>query len=127
MSKTTIPVDAQMLQLLNDRICQTIDALNQVRWSAIQNQRMMGLGFASPIAHNQIGFGLPVQNTWGATSSYPYAQTAFGSYSTPVAHTGFYGQPIYNTPVASANAAFSGIYGQPVYNAGPVATSPMGF
>jgi hypothetical protein len=72
---TTAKVDIRKLQLLNDRIAQTIEALNQVRLS------VHGLGFAQPP-----GVGMPgyvpqypaaFQSPWqtqGILHSSPYAQ-----------------------------------------------------
>lgn len=46
-TNTTARVDIQRLQILNDRLCQTLDALNQVRMSAhniSQSPYTQGLG-----------------------------------------------------------------------------------
>ncbi len=72
----TAKVDIRKLQLLNDRISQTIDALNQVRMS------VHGLSHASPLG--QLGVGYPQlagQPFAGQTFGYPQVpqfQTAVG-------------------------------------------------
>lgn len=73
-------VDIRKLQLLNDRITQTIDALNQVRWS------VHGLQHATGGVPNQGAFG-PMQQTlpFGNQNVYaqPFAQQAFSPYAQP--------------------------------------------
>ncbi len=71
----TAKVDIRKLQLLNDRINQCIDALNQVRVS------VHGLSHAS--AGNPAGLGSPLaQSPFGQQSPYaqiPYGAQAFGA------------------------------------------------
>ena len=71
----TAKVDIRKLQLLNDRINQCIDALNQVRVS------VHGLSHAS--AGNPAGLGSPLtQSPFGPQSPYaqnPYGPQAFGA------------------------------------------------
>jgi len=69
----TAKVDIRKLQLLNDRINQCIDALNQVRVS------VHGLSHVS--AGNPAGAGVPLtQSLYGQT---PYGTAAFGAGSSP--------------------------------------------
>ena len=76
-SIATTRIDLQKLQLLNDRICQCLDALNQVRLSA----------HASTFAPTPYGYGY----------NHFAGQPAFGS---PVWNSGFQPgfQPGFNTP-----------------------------
>ncbi len=53
----TAKVDVRKLQLLNDRINQTIDALNQVRLSVHGLQHTTGLGAQIPFAYGAQGYG----------------------------------------------------------------------
>ncbi|MCB0384852.1 MAG: hypothetical protein KDD43_05620, partial [Bdellovibrionales bacterium] len=73
MDKTTAKIDVQKLQLLNDRICQTIDALNQVRMSMH--------GFTNGLGHNIPAF-YPQAPFYGTQSYYGaqpfYGQSVFG-------------------------------------------------
>jgi hypothetical protein len=85
----TAKVDIRKLQLLNDRINQCIDALNQVRVS------VHGLSHAS--IGNPAGVGLPLtQPPFGQT---PYGQTPYGGgtgYSPGFIQQGF--QPGFISP-----------------------------
>ena len=90
----TAKIDIRKLQLLNDRINNTIDALNQVRMSVhglahanpmLSNVSTLGYGF-NPIAFNPLNVAPP------AWTSVP---TAF---STPVAVN-----PLTQNPLATAN------------------------
>ncbi len=94
----TVKVDIQKLQLLNDRIAQTIDALNQVRLSVHGIQHS-----SSPMAYGQ-----------------PYGQPGFG-YGTPFA------QP-YNVGVPFAQAPFAQgpFVGSPFTPGLSHTTSPVG-
>lgn len=76
MQKETISIDVEKLQLLNDRIAQTLEALNQLQLSA-RNW-----------AHTQnfVGPQFVPQTT-------PYTQHGYGY--APV-NTSFYGQPVQN-------------------------------
>lgn len=55
----TVKVDAQKLQMLNDRINQTIDALNQVRMSThgLQHSPVAGAPGVIPQGLGQVGVG----------------------------------------------------------------------
>ena len=85
----TVKVDIQKLQLLNDRIAQTIDALNQVRMSVhgIQHTQFSPFAQVSPYGVPQTPFlGYP-QPPFGAFQPMPYP-TQFGSPFTPgLSHT----------------------------------------
>jgi hypothetical protein len=84
----TVKVDIQKLQLLNDRIAQTIDALNQVRMSVhgIQHTQWSPFAQVSPYGFPQNPFvGYP--QPFGSFSPSPYP-TTFGSPFTPgLSHT----------------------------------------
>ena len=63
MENTTARIDMQRLAILNDRLCQTLDALNQVRMSAHGFNAGMTAAPAYGVANqmnafNQTGFGL---------------------------------------------------------------------
>ena len=77
----TAKVDIRKLQLLNDRINQTIDALNQVRFSVHGLASAQGLSHASPNA----GFG---QQGIGQGQN-PYASTGQGFGFAPFSGFGF--------------------------------------
>ena len=104
----TAKVDIRKLQLLNDRIAQTIDALNQVRLSVhglgLSHTPQFGVGQATgyPFA------GVPYQT---ASMGYPYQvpfQAAYGqgmvpglSHTTPWLQNQAYGQQVWGqTPYA---------------------------
>jgi len=80
----TVKVDIQKLQLLNDRIAQTIDALNQVRMSVHGIQHTQWSPFAQTSPFAQVSpYGFP-QNPFvgypqpfGSFSPTPYT-TQFG-------------------------------------------------
>lgn len=103
-------VDIRKLQLLNDRITQTIDALNQVRWS------VHGLQHATGGVPNQGVYGA-VQQTlpFGNQSLYaqPFAQQAFGPWQQQQAYAQPFAQGIGISPLAQTNPyaaqAMSGI------------------
>lgn len=54
-TKMDARVDLNKLQILNDRICQTIDALNQVRLSVRAVPQVPGIA-ASPLGTQSVGF-----------------------------------------------------------------------
>ncbi|HZO13442.1 MAG TPA: hypothetical protein VFB62_09285 [Polyangiaceae bacterium] len=60
-------VDLNKLQILNDRICQTIDALNQVRLSVRAVNQVTGI--ASPYTSSQVGFQHSTPWAYGAMGS----------------------------------------------------------
>jgi hypothetical protein len=84
----TVKVDIQKLQLLNDRIAQTIDALNQVRMSVhgIQHTSPMTpygvspYGIPSPYAAVPSPYAMP--SPYAAPPGYPFMQPGL-SHSTP--------------------------------------------
>ncbi|HTR51043.1 MAG TPA: hypothetical protein VMJ10_10085 [Kofleriaceae bacterium] len=78
----TVKVDIQKLQLLNDRIAQTIEALNQVRMSVHGIQHTSAaLGAQVPV---------PTLGGYGYSPFGPYSQLAFGQPT--------YGQPNFGQP-----------------------------
>jgi len=81
----TVKVDIQKLQLLNDRIAQTIEAVNQLRMSAYGIQH-------SPVS--PYGYGTPYGGGY-ATPSSGFAPQ-FGSYGVPYGSP--YGTPTFATP-----------------------------
>jgi hypothetical protein len=89
----TVKVDMQKLQLLNDRIAQTIEALNLVRMSVhgIQHTHATpspwGYGAAYGVTP-PLGCAVPFVSPFGAG---PYAGTPFGA--TPYAATPYAGTP----------------------------------
>jgi hypothetical protein len=90
----TVKVDIQKLQLLNDRIAQTIEALNQVRMSVhgIQHTHATpspwGYGGAYG-ATPSLGFAVPFVSPYAAS---PYAPTPFAG--TPYAASPYAGTPL---------------------------------
>lgn len=102
----TTRIDVQKLQLLNDRICQVLDALYQLRLSAHATT-------------------FPVQATYGTTIGTPHAPYAATPYNTP------YGTTTY----AAMNGTTFGVpFGSPYGNPTPygfstpyaIPTSPFG-
>lgn len=84
MNTTTARVDIERLQILNDRLCQTLDALNQVRLSAHNvSYSPMAQPFYSQPIHGQLNqmvpaFGGYSPNTaWGYTQALPQTVTPF--------------------------------------------------
>ncbi len=75
----TVKVDMQKLQLLNDRIAQTIDALNQLRLTVhgIQHTPAQMTPWGVPVAFGQSPWG---QSPWGQpTFAQPtFAQPSYG-------------------------------------------------
>jgi hypothetical protein len=92
----TVKVDMQKLQLLNDRIAQTIDALNQLRLSVHGIQHTPAIGAWGP----NVGYG---------------AFSQFGPY-------GY--NPSFVPPYASFGPSFAPQYGSP-YATGFQHTSPL--
>lgn len=100
-SIATTRIDLQKLQLLNDRICQCLDALNQVRLSA------HAPSFGATVPYGGIGafgYGAPV---FGQPSVYPQAPI-FGAFPPAFAPNYGYGMGV--------NTGFSNI---PAYPAIP--------
>jgi hypothetical protein len=122
----TVKVDIQKLQLLNDRITQTIEALNQVRLSVHGIQHTTAqpspwgttpwtnpytqIGYAQPFNVGFGAFGQPFTPTFGpqqglthSTYAPTYSPTVFGTptlgvYGTPFTGTPFTGTPFTGTP-----------------------------
>ena len=72
----TVKIDIQKLQLLNDRIAQTIDALNQVRMSMHSIQHSSSFGY-SP--YGQFGQASPF-GQWGSPVGIGYGVNPYGSF-----------------------------------------------
>src|SRR5215470_14039670 len=75
-------VDIRKLQLLNDRIAQVTDALNQVRLSVhgLAHTGVIGQPFASmPFGISQPQFGFPQQQFGYPQQQYGFPQQQFGS------------------------------------------------
>jgi hypothetical protein len=107
MNTTTARVDIERLQILNDRLCQTLDALNQVRLSAHNvsyghpqafGQNAFGQsafgqpfinhgldsrinsGFNTPFQYGFNSFGqFPMNTTWGWNQALPQTVTPFAT------------------------------------------------
>lgn len=124
---STVRIDLQRLQILNDRLCQTLEALNQIRLTAHSPAY-----FGAPV-----GYGVPAFG-WPATNFNPYVgapvhgnyfgggnawtgTTPFHGYGIPSYATNFFGgssPTVTATPSASLNNGWS-------MNAGRVA--PFGY
>ncbi len=125
----TVKVDMQKLQLLNERIAQTIEALNQVRMSVHGLQHSSQIGGWAPTA---FGYGAYAPQTpYGiynplAFSPQVYGQQPFAPQFVPQFAHGFqhttplqsYGTPLqsYGTPLQS--------YGTPLQSFGYPTTVP---
>ena len=114
---TTVRIDIQRLQILNDRLCQTLDALNQVRLSA----------------HAQVTGYAPSHLGAGYTNPYlpqnlPVYQNPYQTLGYAPAFTGVYGQPqVLPTQISNPWLAACGPVVNPFINGGifqgaPVAT-----
>lgn len=138
----TIQIDAKKLQLLNDRINQTIDALNQLRVTAQQTGFGFGLGHTSVpwqvspqaqlagIFGAQAPFALQGMDPWTVARQQALAmQAALGhtsvpSYPFPNAYAqslygqGLYGQGLYGQGIYGQGVYGQGVYGQGVYGQG---------
>jgi hypothetical protein len=120
---TTAKVDIRKLQLLNDRIAQTIDALNQVRLS------VHGLGLSHTggnIPNVGLGaFGVTPQ-AWGGQTG--WGQSAFGGWGGQgLGHTSPYAYPQAGyAPFLQnqVNPLLAHLYGQQVFGGGLSHTSP---
>lgn len=114
-NSTTVRIDLQRLQILNDRLCQTLEALNQVRMSAHSANTTYGW------TPNHFGHGYPQAQFWGAPvaqgfNGYPMMNNSYGySYN--------YGM---NTPVSPWNTSFNGVNtGFGSYGVAPTMSRPM--
>ena len=86
-----VKVDVQKLQLLNDRIAQTIEALNQVRLSVhgIQHTNPWQQGFGAPAGYGAPAYGTPpgyglygyptYPNSFAPPPGYPVQLSPFGA------------------------------------------------
>jgi hypothetical protein len=91
----TVKVDIQKLQLLNDRVAQTIDALNQLRLSVHgihqTQQAFGGYGYSpvTPFAQSPLAHQTPYTQPfvpYGAQFS-PYGGSPYGQYPVNLQHT----------------------------------------
>lgn len=87
---TTARIDIQRLQILNDRLCQTLDALNQVRMSAHSYASTASHAATTGYAPAQIGVGFSNPYLMGTLPAY---QNPYQSFGYAPAFTGVYGQP----------------------------------
>src|SRR5262249_38312094 len=105
----TAKVDIRKLQLLNDRINQCIDALNQVRLSVHGLAATPGLPQSTGVFPGVAGFGL---SHTGAPGS-PFSQPGFGGNVGPGINPGFgpmpFGQIPTVNPYSLGNPYFSQI------------------
>jgi hypothetical protein len=114
--KMEAKVDIRKLQLLNDRVCQTIDALNQVRMS------VHGLGQAQGYAAAPMQFVTGLGHTTGYNPAaaipaiWPQIAPSFGyaaqQFIPGLGHTTGYAPAI--LPQFAANAAYNPLLGQAV-------------
>lgn len=101
-------VDIKKLQLLNDRIVQTIEALNQVRLSVHGLQQtgapLGALNFGQPFVGSTSGFGLPI-----APVGYnvPYAGVSGFPGGLPSTNVGALTQPFFGAPISGYTPSFS--------------------
>lgn len=105
----TAKVDLRKLQLLNDRISQTIEALQQVRMS------VHGLSHSAPNAYGPMGYA-PFTGQTATATNYPTA-----AFNTPWGGTGWTGTPGMTNPYYggfshSTPANYGSTYG---YNMAP--------
>jgi hypothetical protein len=102
--ETTAKVDLRKLQLLNDRINQTLDALNQLRVSVHGLQHSPAqMGYGVPgFGVSQMGYGQNVNSPIGSIG------TPFIGQQGVLGHTGVYGSGIYGQGVQSPS-----VYGLP--------------
>jgi len=89
---TTAKVDIRKLQLLNDRIAQTIEALNQVRLSV---HGLGGLSHTSGVPFGNAGYGVPgIQGFQGLQGINPFqGNVPYGYNQNLAALNGGYGVP----------------------------------
>lgn len=87
-------VDIEKLQILNDRIAQTIEALNQVRLSVHAVQTgiggQVGQGMWGGISHTPFTFGQP----YGQTVPWMGQPMSGGLGHTPYGYTQQWGRPV---------------------------------
>jgi hypothetical protein len=91
----TVQVDMQKLQLLNERIAQTFDALNQLRLSVHGFQhtpaQVGGWGYQAPYGiYNPIGFGSPFAQQGFAQQGFaqqPFVTSPYAAYTPGFQHT----------------------------------------
>jgi hypothetical protein len=122
----TVKVDIQKLQLLNDRIAQTIEALNQVRMSVQAHgvphtAAVAPFGFAPNYAYAQPPFA--VQPSYSSIPTYPLTP-----YAAPfVAPQGYLGiqhtSPMMAQPAWAGSAWQTPTWSTPTWTAGAWPTS----
>jgi hypothetical protein len=113
---STVRIDLQRLQILNDRLCQTLEALNQIRLSAHSPAYFGG----APVGYGIPAYGMPTtaMNPYMGQYVNPYiGATPYAGVTPYVGATPFYG---YGIPAVTPN--FFGGVG--VGHA--VGTSPIG-
>lgn len=131
-SISTTRIDLQKLQLLNDRICQCLDALNQVRLSAHASN------FAPvPQFHGQSFYGAPIYGNMNYQQPYAYnTPYAFGGFNTmaqpwnvpafsPVAQYG-YQTPVntFANPWQTSHAGLGPVFSHPTTSNGHLSSAP---
>jgi hypothetical protein len=100
--ETTAKVDLRKLQLLNDRINQTLDALNQLRVSVHGLQHS-----PSPMGFGVTSFGVPAMSFGQTGIGQTQIGTPFIGQPSALGHSSYYGSP--------AIIGQPGIYGQSVW------------
>jgi hypothetical protein len=114
---TTVRIDLQRLQVLNDRLCQTLEALNQVRMSCHNvHAGAWSYGLPAVTPYNTLpGYGV---STFGVPS--------LGAYGIPSIPTpSIYGSPIYGSPAFGMNGFVPSVYGTPAFGAPLFAGAPV--
>jgi hypothetical protein len=122
----TAKVDIRKLQLLNDRINQCLDALNQVRLSVhglsqglSHSTPQAGIGAGVPSGFGQPGFGV---SPFGQTGLNPFVQNPFTQGFGPgLSHTNPFGQGISPYTSGMGPEALEGS-GRPIW-ADPILTA----
>ena len=122
-NSTTVRIDMQKLQMLNDRLCQTLEALNQVRLTA---HNIAPAGFTNPQVglNPHMGTGMVPWATLPVNGYPQFAQPGFwgahGFGGMPI-HTGYNGYPIAN------HFGGQNVWGTPVTpNYLPMYSAPVG-
>ncbi len=105
-NSSTVRIDMQRLQMLNDRLCQTLEALNQVRLTA---HSFAPAAFINPT----MGMGMhpgyaPQSNFWGAHGFNGYPVNPVGMWGTPVSPS--YIPGFHSGYAVSQNPYFSGMH-----------------